>query len=149
MKPNRLIKQVFLSCTQKDRNLAAAITRALSAHEIPVWNFEQIAAAADWRREITRALSESDAMIALLDPHSFSSSSVRAELFHALFDERYKNRVLPVLLRGATRKEFSRLPWILMQLHFLELRGHSSIAQKGEKVAEAFIQLLDRPGGEW
>ena len=141
MKAKDLTKQVFLSHARGEQELAAAIAGKLSKQGIQVWNDQQVTGPADWSREVAKALEQSDAMIALLTPHSFSSSYVRSELEHALFDDRYKHRLLPVLI-GAESEDFIRLPWILTRMQVLRLPQAAPTEERAEQVAAAFVKLL-------
>jgi hypothetical protein len=142
MKPEELTKQVFLSHTQNEGDLAAQIAEVLTEKGIKVWDDQQVSPGADWTKEIAEALKKSDAMIALLSPNSFSSSWVRSELEYALTDERYKRRLLPVLIGEPRAEEFERLPWILTKMQFLRLTTNEPTKRRAVRIAEAFIDLL-------
>ena len=105
MKTESITKQVFLSYTRKDSALANALARELQRQGLKVWDEQNISPGADLSEEIKKALNDSDSMIALLNQHSFSSSYVRNELQHAFFDDRYKNRLLPVLISSTSDAE--------------------------------------------
>jgi hypothetical protein len=142
MIPKELTKRVFLSYARRDQELAEEIGKVLTKKGLTFWHDRQIEVGADWQKEISRALETSDSMIAILNPHSFSSSWVRNELEHALFNEKYKNRLLPVLIGGKERDVFARLPWILTRMQFLRLPERQSARASARKVADAFIALL-------
>lgn len=145
MKPHELTKQVFLSYTSKDRGLAAEILQILSDRGMRVWDDQQqLMAGSNWEREIKDALEKSDSMIALLGPYSFRSSWIRSELNHAMFDERYKRRLLPVIIGAAKDDVFEGLPWILKKMQFLILPEEESTKQQAIRVADAFVDLLKR-----
>lgn len=147
MDAKKLTKQVFLSHARREQDLADAIAKNLSERGIKVWDDQKLPAAADWGQEVAKALEQSDAMIALLTPHSFSSSWVRSELEHAFFDDRYKHRLLPVLI-GAKSEEFARLPWILTRLALLRIPEAEPTKAHAERVAEAFVDLLKQSKAE-
>lgn len=138
-----LTKQVFLSHTRKDQDLADAIAKILSERGIRVWDEPEVLPGANFARVLTDALEQSDSMIALLTPHSFSSSSVRNQLEHAFFDDRYKHRLLPVLI-GKEKEDFVRLPWILTRLGVVRLKDREPTRARARRIADAFIDLLKR-----
>ena len=96
---------------------------------------------ADWPKEVAKALDASDSMIALLTANSFSSSWVRSELQHAFFDDRYKNRLLPVLI-GEKSEEFVRLPWIVTRLQLVRLNHSEPTEGQAKQIVDTFLEVL-------
>jgi len=148
MKESTKSDQVFLSYARTDRHLAHALSRELKQHGLKVWDDQNISPGADWSAEITIALEECDSMIALLNEHSFSSSYVRKELQHAFFDERYKNRLLPVLIGGASDSEFSRLPWVLTKLTCLRITKEISPETMARRISKKFLAQINAERGK-
>jgi len=135
------LHQVFISYSRKDAEIANAIVDALNDRNIPVW-FDQDDAElgqpiAD---QIQAALNRSDAMILLISPNAFSSSWVRNEFEHALFDNRYKEKVFPVLLSDDSRESNNRLPWFVNKLTHLRVKSSDSPRQIGITVANSFVK---------
>ena len=143
MESKDLTKQVFLSYARKEQDLADAVAGHLSEQGIKVWGDREIPAGANWRKKVETALKQSDSMIVLLTPHSFSSNWVRNELGHALFDDRFKHRLLPVLI-GNVSDEFVRLPWILHRLQFLRIKANKPTQARAKQIAETFVNLLKK-----
>jgi hypothetical protein len=141
-----ITQQVFLSHARNDKSLANALTKELRRRGFKVWNDQSILPGGDWSDEITKALQESDSMIALLNQHSYSSSYVRYELEHVFFDDRYKNRLLPVLIGSSSDEGFVRLPWVLTKLPFLKLSEKLSMDEMAKRITEEFIALLKGRG---
>lgn len=138
--------QVFLSYAQRERELADAVASELKSRGIAVWDATRgIASGSVWSDTISTALEESDSMIALLNANSFSSEYVRKELDFALFNERYRNRVLPVLVGEATLSDFVQLPWILTKLEHLRLARSTSSGTAARKIVDRFVRLLSAP----
>ena len=146
MKTNIKTKQVFLSYARNDNSLANALSKELQRRGFKVWDDQSIMPGIDWNVEITKALNESDSMIALLTQHSYSSSYVRFELEHVFFDDRYKNRLLPVLIGSSSDEDFVRLPWVLTKLKFLKLSEKISMAEMVTRITKEFIGLLNSRG---
>jgi len=146
--PNSSI-QVFLTHEKNDKDLkkmATALSNELQLRGFKVWTDERILPGSEWSHEIKRALIESDAMIALLNKHSFSSSYVREELEHAFFDEKYKNRLLPVLIGSLSEKDFSQLPWVLNKMPSLKIKKQKSTEKLAKEIADKFQDLLSNRG---
>jgi hypothetical protein len=148
MTSKELTRQVFLSYASRDRELAGEIAKALEQVGIRSWHSEQIRPGTAWKTEISRALEESDSMIAILNPHSFSSSHVRNELEYGLFDERYKHRLLPVLIGSEDSEAFERIPWILTKLQFFTISTREPPRHNAKMVVDAFLSLLESSGGK-
>lgn len=145
MKSTIIIKQIFLSHEKNDedlKKLARALASELQRREFDVWSDKRILPGDDWSSKIKKALNESDAMIALLNQHSFSSSYVRNELEHAFFDGRYKNRLLPVLIGSTSEEDFSKLPWVLTKMKLLQIKEKQPIENLARKIADSFQDLL-------
>jgi hypothetical protein len=140
-------RKVFLSYAKTDQELAHALSDELKRYGLSVWDDQSIPPGADWSREIKKALQHCDSMIALLNEHSFSSSYVREELQHAFFDERYRNRLLPVLLGKTSDADFSRLPWILTKLAFLRVSEKERPQEVAKKITKRFLAQI-KGGGE-
>jgi hypothetical protein len=138
--------KVFLSYARTDRNLAYAISRELKKAGFDVWDDKSIEAGIDWAEGIKNALHRCNSMIALLNEHSFSSSYVREELEHAFFDERYKYRLLPVLIGGESDSVFSRLPWVLMKLQVLRIPTVKSPEIVAKKITQEFVATIKAKG---
>ena len=137
---------VFLTYARKNRNLAYALSQELKRSGVNVWDDQSIELGTEWSVEIKKALERCDSMIALLDEHSFSSSYVREELQHAFFDERYKNRLLPVLIGGGSDSTFSRLPWILTKFSVLRVPEVKSPESLAKKITKKFLAQLKTEG---
>jgi len=100
---------VFISCSEADRELASALGVGLAKAGFTVWEpSNEISPGDNWHLEIGKALQRSDAMIVLLSPESSASPSVRAEIEYALSAAQFRDRLIPVLV-----KETEDIPWIL------------------------------------
>ena len=142
MDAKNLTKQVFLSYARKEQPLAEQVAKLLAERGINVLqDWDELRAGEVWAHSVELALRQSDSMIALLTPHSFSSSFVRSELGHALFDDRFKHRVLPVLI-GDASAEFVRLPWILNRMQMLRLSPDEPQGKQAERIASGFERML-------
>lgn len=137
--------QVFITHVRNDRQLielSRLLASELEARGYPVWTEERVPPGADEEQEVEQALRESDAMIALLSQHAYSSSYVRNELEYALFDERYRNRLLPVLIGSSEKEDFSRLPWVLTKMEYLQITTSPDTQETAQRIADRFEALL-------
>ncbi len=147
MKDKSNIKQIFLSHEKNDETineLARALSIELQSRGYKVWSEKYIMPGEVWTNEVNDALNNSDAMVALLNQYSYSSSYVRNELEHAFFDDNYKNRLLPVLIRESNYEKFSQLPWFLKNLNYLEISKKQTINKSVTKIANHFQELVSR-----
>jgi hypothetical protein len=147
MKSKATPKQVFLSHARNDRTIADSLAEELRRQEINVWYDQSISPGEDWPEEIKKALNACDSMIAILHQHSFSSSYVRNELEHAFFDDRYKGRLLPVLIGPSSDADFARLPWVLTKMKYLRITEKQSPERIAKTIAREFIDLLKAQEG--
>jgi len=142
-------EQIYISYIKSDKDLKKLVdvlTQELRRRGYEIWSGERISPGEKWADEIEKALKDSDAMIALLNQHSFSSSYVRNELEHAFFNEQYKNRFLPVFISSSSDEDFSRLPWVLTKITFLKIEERRSVQNKAKIIADKFETLLGRGG---
>jgi hypothetical protein len=83
-----------------------------------------IVAAKQWHDEIGNALSRCDWFIVVLTPDSVRSQWVKRELLFALNQDRYNERIIPVLRRPC---EYSRLSWTLPEFQLVDLSGNFDV----------------------
>ena len=142
MKNQLSITQIFISHARNDYALANALTKELRSRGFNVWDDKNFKKTKNWSYQIEKALKNSDAMIALLNQYSYSSSYVRDELEYALFSEDYKNRLLPVFIESSKETNFIRLPWILTNLEYLKISETKSLDSMANIIANKFIAFL-------
>ncbi|MCB2149429.1 MAG: toll/interleukin-1 receptor domain-containing protein [Deltaproteobacteria bacterium] len=134
-------KQVYISHTQGDEDIAIAVSNELRKHDINVWDDSLLSPGSDWASVVKGALKSSDAIIAILSKHSYSSSWVRAELEHALFNEQYKGKFFPVLI-SKDQNDLSKLPWVLSRIKHLRLSPDEPINLIAVKIVNKFLKYL-------
>lgn len=106
--------ELFLSHASSDAPLAMELVRVLRSHGIPVWfSRSDIRGSQQWHDEIGEALSRCDWFVALLTPNAIRSKWMKFELVHALNDDRYDGRIVPLLYAPCAME---RLSWVLPQL---------------------------------
>ena len=106
--------EVFLSHSSLDRSVANVVADLLRRHGIPVWySSTEIRGAQQWHDEIGHALKRCDWFVVLLSPNSVVSSWVKRELMFALKEQRYADKIIPVLIEAC---DSDQLSWTLSSL---------------------------------
>jgi hypothetical protein len=102
---------VFLSHSDRDREFVIKLVNELQKHGIPVWySRTNIPGAQQWHDEIGAALKRCDWFILVLSPNSVDSIWVKRELLFALKEDRFKDRILPLLYKPC---DYELLSWTL------------------------------------
>ena len=76
-------------------------------------------------------------MVVLLSPDALRSSWVRREIDYALSEQRYSNRLIPVLPKELNEEA---VPWILRRLRMVQL-GEDTKEEEGiHQIAQALLE---------
>ena len=111
-------REVFLSHSSRDREIATQISDLLWRHDIPVWYSQtHLRGAQQWHDEIGAALNRCDWFIVLLSESAIRSRWVKHELVFALNSDRYENKVLPAKI-GAC--DPAQLSWTLKNFQIVD-----------------------------
>lgn len=103
--------RLFLSHASKDRAFVLSLTRILKQNKLRFWySAIDIRGARQWHDEIGRALEECNWFLVVLTPDALRSQWVKRELLFALDEDRYHERIIPLLYK---RCKYSRLSWTL------------------------------------
>lgn len=95
-----LPNEVFLSHSNLDQPFVTSIADLLRRHGIPVWHSQtNIVGAQQWHDEIGAALKRCDWFVLTLSPNSIRSRWVKREVLFALNDDRYADKIVPLLHR--------------------------------------------------
>ena len=76
-------------------------------------------------------------MVVLLSPNALRSSAVRREIDYALGEQRYSNRLIPVLPKELNEEE---IPWILRRLQMIQLGGDAKEEEGIHQIAQALLE---------
>jgi hypothetical protein len=115
-----LPQEVFLSHSSQDRDFVTRLAEELRRHGVPVWHSQtSILGAQQWHDEIGAALRTCDWFLLVLSPHSVESMWVKRELIFALQQERFADRIVPILLQPCG---FDRLSWVLPGFQFVDFQ---------------------------
>jgi hypothetical protein len=116
-----LPNEVFISHSSLDRAFANEVAAALQRHGIPFWyGPRNILGAQQWHDEIGAALDRCDWMLVLLSPNAVESIWVKREVLFALNDQRYAEKIIPIVYRDC---DYKRLSWTLSQLQMVDFTG--------------------------
>ena len=111
-------REVFLSHAYEDRAFVKRLAAGLREHGIRSWYSEaHILAAEQWHDVIGAALSRCDWFVVVLSPHSLKSKWVKRELLFALQEDRYTDRIVPLLLKKC---KYGRLSWTLSSFQLVD-----------------------------
>lgn len=104
--------EVFLSHSSNDRDMAARLASAMTAHGVPVFYAPQnILGAQQWQNEILAALQRCDWFLVLLSPAAVESMWVKREVAFALKERRYEDRIVPLLYQSC---QLGDLQWLTL-----------------------------------
>lgn len=111
-------QEIFLSHSSIDRSFADTIAETLRNHGIPVWYSQtNILGAQQWHDEIGKALKRCDWFIVILSPNSVESMWVKRELTFALKDNKFDNKIIPVLYQPC---DYDNLSWTLSLFQIID-----------------------------
>ena len=115
---NNLMTQVFLSYSEKDRDLKEKIRRTLMRESLTVWtNKTDIKTGFAFSEEINKGIEGADNFIYLMSSDSLASEYCQQELKHAhsnnkriipLLIEKVKSELIPVELKGLQFIDFTK-----------------------------------------
>jgi hypothetical protein len=115
-------REVFLSHSSSDRSFLIRLARMLRQHRIKYWySAAHIAGAKQWHDEIGRALARCEWFLVVLTPHSVRSAWVKRELLFALNQDRYNERIIPILRKPC---QYSSLSWTLPEFQLVDFTGN-------------------------
>jgi hypothetical protein len=114
MRPN----EAFLSHSSVDQDFVTALSEVMQRHGIPFWYSKaNILGAQQWHDEIGAALNRCDWFLLILSPNSVQSMWVKRELLFALQQNRFADRIVPVLHQPC---DFATLSWVLPSFQLID-----------------------------
>jgi len=94
------------------------LARLLADHGVRYWFSEaHILGAQQWHDEIGLALARCDWFLLILSPPAVKSKWVKRELLYALQDDRYLDRIVPILWRPC---DAAALSWTLASFQWVD-----------------------------
>lgn len=113
--------EVFLSHSSLDPDFVTNLANVLRHHGIPVWYSQtNIIGAQQWHDEIGAALRRCDWFLLVLSRNSVASMWVKRELIFALQQNRFENRIVPLLYQDC---DFESLSWVLPSFQIIDFQG--------------------------
>lgn len=110
--------EAFLSHASQDHAKARRLRKVLTDHDVSVWfSPHHINGAEQWQDEIGEALARCDWFIVALTPAAVRSMWVKRELQYALSQERYQERIIPLLFKKC---DYAALSWTLPQYQVID-----------------------------
>ena len=130
--------KVFISHADTDKTFVRKVVAGLEEAGFEAWDASrEILPGDNWADITARALQESEAMVVLLSPDALRSGWVRREIDYALGEQRYANRLIPVLPKELNEEE---IPWILRHLRMVQL-GEDAKEEEGiHQIAQALLE---------
>ena len=102
--------EAFPSHSSLDYDFVIDLATMLRRHGVPLWYSQtNIMGAQQWHDEIGAALRRCDWFLLVLAPNSVTSMWVKRELIFALQQNRFENRIVPLLYQPC---DFERLSWV-------------------------------------
>jgi TIR domain len=118
---SRAKNKLFLSHSATDRKFVVRLASILERSGLPYWySASHILGAKQWHDEIGRALTQCNWFLVVLTPDSVRSQWVKRELLFALNEERYHERIIPLLYKKC---KYSQLSWTLPEYEFVDFTG--------------------------
>lgn len=133
--------KVFISHSQEDEALARRIANVLKKAGLDVWDDREIFPGDNWAEKIARALNESNAMVVLLTAEALKSRWVQHDISFALGENRYKKRLIPVIVGSPEKSKGDYYPWILNRLKTIKLDAHENDEEDLEQIASALLEV--------
>jgi hypothetical protein len=114
-------REVFLSHSSLDRQFATDLAGVIRRHGIPIWYSQtNILGAQQWQDEIGAALQRCDWFALVLSPQSVGSMWVKRELSYALQQNRFENRIVPIVHQPSRIEDLS---WALSIFQMVDFTG--------------------------
>ena len=111
-------QEAFLSHSSADHEFVTNLSQTLQKHGVPFWYSKtNILGAQQWHDEIGAALNRCDWFVLILSPNSVNSMWVKRELLFALQQNRFADRIVPVLHQDC---DFSTLSWVLSSFQIVD-----------------------------
>ena len=115
--------EVFLSHSSLDRTFADSIADTLRNHGIPVWySITNILGAQQWHDEIGEALDRCDWFVVILSPNSVQSTWVKRELTFALNNNKYNDKIIPLIYQSC---DYKKLSWTLDLVQMIDFSDNT------------------------
>jgi hypothetical protein len=111
-------EEVFLSHSSLDQIFVTSLAEVMRLHGVPVWySRTNIVGAQQWHDEIGAALKRCDWFVLVLSPNAVKSIWAKREVLYALNDNRYADKIVPLLYQSC---DYGQLSWTLSLLQIVD-----------------------------
>lgn len=118
---NNLMTQVFLSYSEKEREVMEKVARSLMREGFTVWtNKTDIKTGEDFQTMIDRGIEEADNVVFLMSPASLASQYCQQELVYARL---HHKRLIPLLI---TPMDMAEVPPELRAIQHIDMTDHAN-----------------------
>lgn len=135
-------KQVFISYSMGDNDIALALEKELRQYDLNVWIGKHVQKGKKWRRPYSKGFESSDAIIAIITKHAKTSTQVLLDFDSALLNAQFVGGFFPVLI-GDDLEDLSLLHRDLSIIGALRLSSDSSPDYLGKQITIEFIKYLE------
>lgn len=125
---------MFISAATSDHEVARVLSDRLERAGLKTWISSAVVPGENSSSEAGEALRRSDVLVVLVSPAAMQSQWIRHEIAYALGEQRFENRVIPILVKRTPRSE---IPWALNALSWLE--------GQPDHIAESLVKTLQAP----
>ncbi len=116
-----LPNEVFISHSNLDQGFVTPLVKLVRDHGIPVWHSRtNMVGAQQWHDEIGAALKRCDWFVVVLSPGAIASNWVKRELLFALNNNRYADKIIPLLYQPC---DYEQLSWTLSLFQMVDFTG--------------------------
>lgn len=113
-----LLKEIFLSHSDCDRQFVEKLVAMMRQHRLPVWySRTNILGGQQWQDEIGEALRRCDWFVLVLSPSALESMWVKRELSFCLNQNRFENKIVPLLYKPC---DYDQLSWTLSSFQMID-----------------------------
>ena len=129
--------KVFISHAYTDDPFVRKVAAGLEKVGFEVWDAtREILPGDNWADKVARALEESEAMVVLLTPDALRSNWVSWEIQYALGEQRYRNRLISVIVGDPEELPEEDIPWILRRLQMIDISEYDEEEEGINQIAQ-------------
>ena len=133
---------VFISYARNDSLLAEELAIILKNENIKVRLAKNdVDIGSDIKESINTALEKANSIIILISKYAFNSNWVRKEFEYVIFNEKYKDRILPVVIGNITTDEFKNVPWVIKKTSFLQIQ-EGDVIETAKIIANSYKKMI-------
>lgn len=118
---------VFISYAEADREIAEALSAALTQHDLDAWRLDaDIFPGDNWAEKYGQALRDADAMVVIISDASSRDRRLLDDITFAISEKKFKNRLVVLFDPSSKRTNTDNIPWSLKMAKTVDLGAHDS-----------------------